>query len=149
MKYRNQTAIKERLVCWITAAMLFFCAVVPVSGLCVCDDCPYANSTHSDSPVKNSAVPSCCQSIGKTVNSEDCKDEYCSCNCASLPTASISVSNGWELSNELKNLMPIGFFLSHITETTNQLFSCCANVFVPPILRLSVRLHLLLSVLLN
>jgi hypothetical protein len=141
MKCRDKT-IKEQFVCWMTAAVFFFCAAVPVPGLCACDDCPYEHSTHSETSAKSSLSPSCCQSVSGMA---DC-DDFCVCTCAKTATASMPVS-GTQLSDDLKNLTPVCFALLTSTETFNQSVSW-TKTYDSPISRLPVRLHLLLFVLL-
>jgi hypothetical protein len=63
--------------------------------------------------------------------------------------ASISVSNQSLLPDELKNPLPVAFSSSQpADEVISQLVSA-SNIFSSPILRLSVRLHLLLSIMQN
>jgi hypothetical protein len=148
MNYQDQKTIKELLVCWITTAVIFFCAIVPVRGLCDCNNCPYVNSTHSEKIVKNHKnAPDCCRLISKiTANSDDCNDNYCSCNCANPPSATVSTSNGLIMSDELKMLVLSTFFTPTETVVKSILR---INAQQLPIFWLPVRLHLLLFVLLN
>ncbi|MDR0608913.1 MAG: hypothetical protein LBG58_02290 [Planctomycetaceae bacterium] len=147
MEYQDQKTIKELLVCWITAAVVFFCALVPVPGLCDCDNCPHVNSTHSEKILKNCRVPDCCRLIGKTTaNSDNGHNHYCSCNCANPPSATVSASNGFIVSDELKMLVLNAFFTP--TETVIKPV-LVINTQQLPIFWLPVRLHLFLFVLLN
>jgi hypothetical protein len=150
MKYRNQKTIKELLVCWLTAAVIFFCAVFPVSGLCDCDNCPCDNSAHSKNSeeiIKNSCVPDCCLSVSKSAaNSDDSEDYCCSCSCISPPSASNSVSNSSLLPKELKMLVFAAFFTSAETAGKPVLRT---NIQQSPVFWLPIRLHLFLFVLLN
>ncbi|MDR2439776.1 MAG: hypothetical protein LBE12_10465 [Planctomycetaceae bacterium] len=150
MKYQDQI-IKKTLVCWIMAAVVFFCAIVPVSGWCDCEHCPAANSTCSDSTcsektVKSNSTPDCCRLISKTANSDDCGDNYCSCDCVQPPVASISLSNSLVLPDELKMLVFTVFF-AHAETVGKSVLGI--NTQQSPIFWLPVRLHLFLFVLLN
>jgi hypothetical protein len=147
MNYRNQKTIKELLVCWMTAAVVFFCAVVPVSGLCDCDDCPYVNSTHSEKTLKKHRVPDCCRLISKTTaNSDDCNDNYCSCNCASPFSATVSAAYNSIMPDELK-MLTFTAFLAPVETVIKSIL--VINTQQLPIFWLPVRLHLFLFVLLN
>jgi hypothetical protein len=151
MKNQDQKTIKEQLVCWITAAVVFFCAVFPVLGLCDCENCPHSDSTCSEKSekiIKSSRVPDCCGLVSKMVNSGDCDDNYnyCSCSCANPPSASISISNSSIVPDELKVLVFAAFLTP--TETVGKLVFPI-NCQESPIIWLPVRLHLFLFVLLN
>jgi hypothetical protein len=126
--------------------VVIFCAIVPVSGLCDCDNCPAANSTCSEKTVKSSCAPNCCLLISKITASDECSDNYCSCSCANPPSASISVSNTSILPNVLKMLVFAAF--STPTETVSKSV-LVINTRLFPVFWLPVRLHLFLFVLLN
>jgi hypothetical protein len=153
MNYQVRKTLKELLVSWLTAAVVFFCAIVPVRGLCNCDNCPCTNSTHSNATpsektVKNHHnVPDCCRLISKIIaNSDDCDDNYCSCDCVNPPSATVSASNGLIVSDELKMLALTAFFTPAETAVKSILV---INTQQSPVFWLPVRLHLLLFVLLN
>jgi hypothetical protein len=134
--------MKEQFICWITAMVFFFCAVIPTPDLCVCDNCPYANSNHSKTCADHHVSSSCCQSVGGTINGGD----FCVCACTKTVTASLPVASTL-LSNDQQNRTPPCFALLTSTNTLKQsVFG--TKTYDSPISRLPVRLHLLLFVLL-